>query len=259
MSDTTPYSIPKEPGRWRAITLAAAMHAVLFAFLWIGIRWQSKTPVAIEAEVWDTQIKIAAPKATPPPEPETKPQPKPIARPIVAKPDISLEHEKKHKREEKKPPPEDRQEKLDKEKADLLKKKEAEKRAQEMREKAQIDKLRAEQMQHIIGGSGSTGEAPKTQGPRGDPSYAAKLGAKIKSNTHFVVPSDLQGNPAVEYDVKLFPDGNLRGTPRMVKSSGIPAFDNAVLRAIELSQPFPPDKSGAVPSGFPVIHRPKDQ
>jgi colicin import membrane protein len=51
----------------------------------------------------------------------------------------------------------------------------------------------------------------------------------------------------------------LRGTPRKLRSSGIAAFDDAVLRAIELSQPFPPDKSGTVPSGFPVIHRPKDQ
>lgn len=261
MSDTTPYSIPIEPGRWRAITLAAMMHAALFTFLWIGIRWQNQTPTAIEAEVWDTQTKMAAPKVQPPPEPETKPEPKPVVKtPAVKAPDIALEREKKRKEEEKKLQ-EDKQEKQDKiarEKADRVKK-EADKRAQEAKEEARLNKLREEEMRRINGGTGGSGEAPKTQGPRGDAGYASKLATKIKSNTVFVVPPDLPGNPAVEYDVKLFPDGSLRGTPRKVKSSGIPAFDEAVLRAIEMSQPFPPDKSGTVPSGFPVIHRPKDQ
>lgn len=258
MSDTTPYSIPREPGRWRAITLAAVMHAVLFAFLWIGIRWQSQTPTAIEAEVWDTQTKMAAPKMQPPPEPETRPQPTPeVKTPVVKSPDIALEREKKRKAEEKKLQ-EEKLEKLNKEKVELAKK-EAEKRTQQAKENERLAKLREEEMRRINGGTGGSGDAPKTQGPRGDPGYASKLATKIKSNTVFVVPPDLQGNPAVEYEVKLFPDGSLRGTPRKIKSSGISAFDEAVLRAIELSQPFPPDKSGTVPSGFPVIHRPKDQ
>ena len=37
-----PYVVPDEPGRWSALALAAAMHAALFAFLWIGIRKEER-------------------------------------------------------------------------------------------------------------------------------------------------------------------------------------------------------------------------
>ncbi len=116
MTDTTPYHVPKEPGRWRAITLAAIVHAALIALLWIGVRWQNETPVAVEAEVWSLQPREAAPRPQPEPKPEVKPEPKPepkpavketpkprVIEPPVAKPDIALEQEKKRKlREEKK-------------------------------------------------------------------------------------------------------------------------------------------------------------
>ncbi|TCS38701.1 cell division and transport-associated protein TolA [Paucimonas lemoignei] len=317
MADSTPYSVPKEPGSWRAIALAVAVHAALFAFLWIGIRWQSETPVAIEAEVWDMQAKDAAPKQPlppqeepvpepkprPEPEPVSKPEPKPEVKTPEKQPDITLEQEKKKKekakreeeerlarlKEEKERIEKEKQAQLEKEKKDRLEKekqelakKEKEKQLALEKEKAEIAKkekaeaerkrqealdakllaaMRKDAQKNLAGpaGSGGTGTAAKSQGMRGDPSYAAKVAAKIKSNTAFVVPGDLQGNPAVEYDVQLFPDGSLRGAPRKVKSSGIPAFDEAVKRAIELSAPFPPDKSGTVPSGFPVIHRPKEQ
>ena len=110
MTETTPYSVPKEPGRWRAITLAAAVHAALLVFFWIGIDWQSETPVAVQAEIWDLQAKEAAPL---PPEPEPTPQPKPEPKPIIKetpkaepieppapKVDIALEREKKRKEQE---------------------------------------------------------------------------------------------------------------------------------------------------------------
>jgi colicin import membrane protein len=45
----------------------------------------------------------------------------------------------------------------------------------------------------------------------------------------------------------------------MRKSSGIDAFDEAVKRAIERSQPFPPDQTGTVPGRLTVVHKPKDQ
>ncbi len=291
MTDTSPYFVPKEPGPWRAIALAAIVHVALFVFLWVGIRWQSETPVTMEAEIWDMQTKDAAPRQQPPaspepepkpePVPEKKPEPKPIVKaPPLENPNIALEQEKKKKAKAKQEAEEKerlaklkKQEKLeqqkkqqallDQQKADqLAKKKKAEaekKRQQDAAEAQQLAKVRDEEMRRISGGSGGSGEAPKSQGMRGDAGYAGKIAAKIKSNTIFAVPPDLQDNPYVEYDVKLFPDGSLRGAPRKVKSSGIPGFDEAVRRAIELSQPYPPDKSGSVPSGFPVIHRPKEQ
>jgi colicin import membrane protein len=108
-------------------------------------------------------------------------------------------------------------------------------------------------------GSGGSGQAAHSQGPsRADAGYAAKVGGKIRSNTVFNVPEELANNPAVEYAVDLLPDGSVRSI-RKIKGSGVPGFDEAVKRAIEKSQPFPPDQSGRAPSGFTVSHKPKDQ
>ena len=132
-------------------------------------------------------------------------------------------------------------------------------------ESKKLNDLRDAEMRRIAGsesgatGSGGSGTASKSQGSRADASYIQKVGAKIKSNTIFNGADEVNNNPAVEYVVDLLPDGSIRGTPRKSKESGVPGFDDAVLRAIEKSQPFPPDKSGLPPSRFTVSHRPKDQ
>lgn len=122
------------------------------------------------------------------------------------------------------------------------------------------DQARADEMKRLTGavGSGGTGQAAKSQGSgRADANYAAKIRAKVRSNTIFNVPDSLVGNPEVEFDVQLLPDGSLRSLS-MRKSSGIDAFDEAVKRAIERSQPFPPDQSGTVPGRLIIAHKPKD-
>ena len=85
MSDNAHYTIPKPPGRWRAITLALVMHVALFLFFWIGIRWQSETPLTVEAEIWDPQYKEAAPLPTPP---QPQPEPDPVVEPPKPQPVI---------------------------------------------------------------------------------------------------------------------------------------------------------------------------
>jgi colicin import membrane protein len=110
----SPYSVPPEPNRWPAIGLAVGVHALLLAFLWIGVSWQNNAPVAVEAEIWDVTTQTAAPPPTPAPEPEPEPEPEtPPPRPapkavepppVVEKPqpkapDIALEREKKRKEE----------------------------------------------------------------------------------------------------------------------------------------------------------------
>src|SRR5687768_14158239 len=105
------YTVPPEPNRMPAIVLALAVHALLLAFLWIGVNWQNPTPPAVEAEVWDMKVESAAapplPAPTPPEvrEPEPEPTPVPPAPPVPkvvepepvkpATPDINLEREKK--------------------------------------------------------------------------------------------------------------------------------------------------------------------
>ena len=290
MTEHSPYTVPKEPGRWRAITLAVVVHVALLVFFWIGIDWQNQAPVAVKAEIWDMQAKEAAPL---PPEPEPTPQPKPEPKPIVketpkAEPikpeppkfDIALEKEKKRKEQERKDKlveeekdkklklkaEQEKQEKIDKQQADkkveLQKKVDADKKRQQDQRDAELsEKRRAEELRRMTGaiGSGGSGQAAKSQGSgRADGAYADKIRAKIRSNTVFNVPAELSGNPQVEYDVELLPDGSLRGL-HIRKSSGIPGFDAAVKRAIERSQPFPPDQSGSVPGRLTVVHKPKDQ
>ncbi|HWW04030.1 cell envelope integrity protein TolA [Collimonas sp.] len=308
MTGNSPYSVPKEPGSIRAITLAAAVHAALFAFLWFGIHWQSQQPIAVEAEVWSPQIKDAAP--TPPePTPEPTPEPKPepviqettppkVVTPPLPNPEIALEQEKKRKEQERKElqrqeelekqkqlqkqqAEEERKDKLkaeaeqkaakekaaaqDKQKLDAAKKAEADaKKKQAAADAAAETKRRSDEMKRMLGqavGNGpanSTGTAAQSQGPRGDPGYGQKVGAKIKSNINFNVPEGLAGNPAVEFDVQLLPDGSVASV-RLRKSSGVSGFDEAVKRAIEKSAPYPKDKTGSVPSSFIGIHKPKDQ
>jgi colicin import membrane protein len=291
MTDATQYTIPKEPGLGRSLLFAALVHAALLAFLWIGVQWQSNVPATIEAEVWDPQPREAAPLPEPVKTPEPTPQPvikeppkpKVVEPPPVAKPDIALEQEKKRKAlEEKKRREEDERlakekkrleeeklaklkleeakrekEKAEKEKLEKAKKDAAEKkRLQDEAEAKLLAKMRDEDMRRITGAGGS-GEAPKAQGGRASADWTSKIGAKIRSNITFVVPESLQGNPPVEYEVRLLPDGSIAGM-RKLRSSGVPGFDDAVARAIERSQPFPRDSNGSMPSGFTGIHKPKD-
>jgi colicin import membrane protein len=141
-------------------------------------------------------------------------------------------------------------------------KKRAQAQAQAKAEAEAAEQRRIEDLSRMTAqatGSGGSGQAARSQGPsRGDAGYAAKVGGKIRSNTVFNVPDELANNPAVEYAVDLLPDGSVRGI-RKIKGSGVPGFDEAVRRAIEKSQPFPPDNSGRAPSGFTVSHKPKDQ
>jgi colicin import membrane protein len=260
MMSATPYSVPQEPGQWRAIALAVIFHALLFTFLWVGIRWQSDTPQTVEAEVWNLQAKEEAP---PPPPPEPTPevqQPKPEVKdvPKVEQPDIALEQEKKKRAEEKKArEDEEKAEKLQAEKEKKLA--EDKKRKQDEQDAKKLEAQRKAELKRIAGdisASGTNGTAVKSQGIRGDTSWAQRVAAKIKSNTHFLGTSD--SNEPVEFDVTLLPDGSVVGV-RKVKSSGIPEFDDAVRRAIDLSAPYPPDSSGRVPHNLPISHRPKDQ
>ena len=315
-----PYSVPREPGRWRAITLAAIVHALLLGLLWFGVSWQNETPVAVEAEVWSPQTREAAPRALPEPVPEAPAKPVPVPREIVKPPapeapvedpQIALEQQKKLKQQARREQErerkqaeaaeqarQDKQDKLDKlaqqkaqqkalQKRDeqlklqvhadaLAKQKNAaadqKKLAAEKLRNAQLEAKRADasheeqlaQLRRAAGtpsaatGSGGSGDAAKSQGSRADASYIDRVRQKIKSNTIFNGADQLSSNPAVEFAVELLPDGSARRL-RKIKSSGVPGFDDAVERAIEKSQPFPPDKSGSAPSGFTVSYKPKDQ
>ncbi|MBV8666841.1 MAG: cell envelope integrity protein TolA [Burkholderiaceae bacterium] len=263
-SSAVPYYVPQEPGRWRAIALAVFVHALLFTFLWVGIRWQSDTPQTIEAEVWSPQPQEVAPPPPPPPEPtpEVKqPEPQPeVKEPPVVKPDIALELDKKKKKLEEEKKAKELAEKKQAEKQAEKDKKLAEekKRKQDEISKKLADQQRKAELKRIAGevtATGTSGTAVRASGSK-DAGWAGRVAAKIKSNTHFLVTSD--ANDPVEYDVRLLPDGSVAGM-RKTKPSGNPTFDDAVAAAINLSQPFPADSSGRVPQQVLISQRPREQ
>jgi colicin import membrane protein len=161
----TPYTVPPEPNRLPAILLAVAAHALLLAFLWIGISWQNTEPPAVEAEVWDMKVQsAAAPALPPPPPPEAEPEPQPEPTPVPppppppkvaepepvkpAAPDINLEREKKLA-EQKKQREREQLEKKEREREMAEKKEREELKAKELAdkkaaEKKQLDKKLAE-------------------------------------------------------------------------------------------------------------------
>lgn len=296
-SATAPYHLPPAPGRGPAIALALLMHALLLSLLWVGVSWQSVTPIAVEAEIWSPSARLAAPppEPLPPPEPKLAPEPPakvlppPVVEPSparVSEPDIALE--KKRKEQEDKQAKEQLKREADKERKQVEEEKRVEekKRAEEQKrqqneaaalnKQKQIEeqlrkqadsmseqdnkKRREEDLKRLQAqaGDGALGEAEKASSPRASAGYAQLIAAKIKAATIMPPMTEILSNQPVEYAIDLLPDGSVRSV-KLLRSGGSPAFDAAVRRAIERAAPYPPDPaSGKVPTSIAVAHRPRD-
>ncbi len=164
--------------------------------------------------------------------------------------------------------------KAEQEKAEAEKKLAAQKAAKEKEEqakaKADEEKQRREQeqrtaaareaqlkrIQGLAGGSGaptSTGSSAQSAGPSA--SYAGRISAYIKPR--IVFSEVVSGNPAAEVEVRVAPDGRIM-SHKLVRSSGVKAWDDAVQRAIERTEVLPRDTDGRVPSSMQLLFRPQD-
>lgn len=141
------------------------------------------------------------------------------------------EEEKKKELAEKKKL--EQQEKLAKAKADA-----AAKKAKDELRKAEMQRMMAQ-------ATGTSGTAAKSTAPRMDSGYIAGITAKIKANTTFLGSTDMPGNPRAQFKVDQLPTGEIISV-RMTKSSGVPAFDDAVEKGIIKSSPLPKKKDGTV-------------
>ena len=111
-------------------------------------------------------------------------------------------------------------------------------------------------IQGLAGASGAenaTGSAKQSSGPSAG--YAGRVVARIKPNIVFT--EDISTNPTAVIEVRCAPDGRITGK-RLIKSSGIKAWDEAVMRAIDKTEILPRDTDGTVPSSFEISFRPKD-
>lgn len=288
---------PAPGGGWAPWALALLAHGLLGLALAWGLAWQRETTTVASAELWSTLPQVAAPRAQePPPAPSPPPEPEPAPRPAPPPPppaadqardaEIALQRqrEEQKRREEARRQAEEREraarakaerekaerEKAAKEKAErerLAREKAArEKAAQEKaardraeRERAQLEAERKQNLERMLGQANATGgpnargTAERDAGPSA--SYAGKLVAHIRPNIVFT--DTVPGNPRAEVEVRTLPDGTILSS-RLRRSSGSPAWDNAVLRAIERTGRLPRDENGRVPPTLILGFRPNE-
>lgn len=275
--------LPRRPaGLGRGLLLALLAHGLLIAALSLGVSWRASPPEGVEAELWSAVPQIAAPRAAepepPPPPPPMKPAPTPEpVKPVVKEepiPDAQIAIEKakrledKRKKEVAEKAAADKLAKQRKDEADQAK---AEKLAEQKRkdeaakaqaalaakkQEAALAKAREAQMQRIASLAGATGDANATgsalQNAGPSASYIGRIKGRIRPNVSF--PDSIPGNPKVEVDVRLAPDGRIMSS-RIVKASGVREWDDAVLRAIERTEVLPRDEYGKVPPALIIEYQ----
>ena len=222
-----------EPGKTASAVLAAAVHVGLAMFLIYGINWQTVVTEAVEVEL----VRAApAPQAVAVPKPEAVPEPAQKTEPVDIKPEIAL----KDKTQKKKPEPkaEPRPAEPDSRLQKLL-----------MSDSAQYSQQQAaDRLDRELG---------RARASRAALAWADKIRAKIRGN--IVRPGNVVGNPEAVYEIQLLPDGGVIGDPRLKKSTGNPALDEAIERAILKSSPLPkPDDPAAFQRLLELKFRPME-
>ena len=260
----------------RGLALAIVAHVLLVVALAFGVNWRSRSDTGLEAELWAAVPVAAAPRAvepTPapqprPPEPTPRAEPKPAPAPQVDA-QIAIEKAKREeaRREQERREEAERRKKAEKaeaerEDAERRKKEEAQKKAEAAKAReaeaaaAAQREANLKRVQGLAGASGdanATGSALKSAGPSS--SYAGRVSAKIKPN--IVFPDSIDGNPLATVEVRVAPDGTITGR-KLVRSSGVPAWDEAVLRAIDKTEILPRDEGRAPPPVMSIGFRPRD-
>lgn len=235
------YAIPQdEPGGAASAALAFAVHALLFALLFFGLRWQSRNPQTVAVELWSqlppVEQPAPVPQAKPEPAPKAEPRPEPKVEPKARKPDIAIEREKKPAKKPKKEEP---------------LKFDATKRIQEQLAQEQQALSQSRERQEVLKQFASPASAPSP-----DAAYVDRIRSKIRSN--IVLPLDIKGNPEAIFIVEQLPTGEVRSA-RLTKSSGVRAYDDAVERAILKSSPLPlPDRPEQLVRQLQLKFRPQD-
>ncbi len=256
----------EEPGLLRAVLLAFGVHIVLIVILFLGVRWQSHPPAAMTVELWREPPTKPAPKVQPPPpklEPKPQPPPpkaEPKPEPRIEKPDIAIKEPPKPKppppKAEPKPPPPKPvakpQPKPAPPKDDEFRRQLQAQKAQLAKEEAAINAQRQEaEVQQLLAAEAASDRSKALV------SWVDKIRAKIRGN--IVLPPGIRGNPEARFVIVLLPTGEVLDV-RKTQSSGLPALDDAIDRAIRKSSPLPkPDDTRVFERKFEITYRPRDE
>jgi colicin import membrane protein len=110
-------------------------------------------------------------------------------------------------------------------------------------------------MQAMAGKPLSETDLPPTrEGPPVSPGYAEKVAHRVRGNV--VAPFVIEGNPSTVIAVTCAPNGALLSAT-VRHSSGNSQWDNAVLSAVEKSDPMPADTNGTAPARFLITFQAK--
>jgi colicin import membrane protein len=244
--------------------LALGVHALFLLVLVFGVSWQTQQPAPVMVDLWAALPETPRPIPAAPRQP--KPKPLPVAKPPRPEPvirsdsppktpDIALEKKKAEAQrlEKQKAMQADEEKALAdaaRAEADAMKrareKQQAEQKKHELLRQMEEDDLtrrmadedaenKARQMKIQ---AEARLAASKRQAVTANliQQHRDQISAKVRGNTR--LPDGLKNDLEVRCLVKLLPTGEVRSV-RVTQSSGNPAFDEAVVRAIEKSSPLP--------------------
>lgn len=240
------------PDSIKAGLLSVMVHVLLLGSLLISFNWKTTHPVSIaQVELWDSIETLQPPVAAPLPDPvKPEPAPEPIKPEPIEKlpppapepkpepqPEIAIE-KKPVKQEQKKEQP-----KPDL-KAEQARKKLLEQMRQEdlknaPKEPTKDNSEAIKKLQQALLSEDKVVGTPKVSSASAGEvnEFKAKIQAKIRGNVNKSLCGS--GNPELKFEIGLIPTGELSGSPKLVKSSGNAACDDAVERAIRVSEPLP--------------------
>jgi colicin import membrane protein len=238
------FPLRREPALLRSFVLAAGMHAVLIAIMFLGVRFQSHPPTTVEVELWDTspppqaELKPEVKPEPPPPPPTVEPE-KPLPQPDIV---VQKKPEPKPKPKAKPEPKRDRD----------FEKRMREQLAMEQKAVAVHDEQRKERELKALIAKREADARSKALA-----AWQDKIRGKIRGN--IILPRDIVGNPEAVFDVALLPTGEVLSVKQR-RSSGHAAYDEAVYRAILKSSPLPkPDNPALFERQLELRFRPLDK
>ena len=282
----TRFNDQREPTRALSGALSVVVHLVFFAMLVVSVTWQRKPPEPISVDLWQDLPSTPGPKAQPappppppppPPRPEVKPPPppppkveaKPPPKEIEPpKPDIALKEklekeklEKQKKVEEQKKLEEQKrledQKKLEKqqkieEAKQALEQKRLDNQAR-LEEQKRFEEIRARDARDLAAQQARREQAAAAAASQGksDAETIARIRSRIRN--FIVLTQEVPGNPEAEFDVVLLPGGEVLSV-KLLKSSGVAAYDTAVERAILKAQLLPVPSDPASFARFRNLH-----
>lgn len=237
------------PYKARAAALSLFVHLLLLALLLVSFEWKTQQPMMVaQVELWENlpankpvakppvpQPPKPDPKPVPTPEPKPEPKPEPAPEPepkaeiqVKKEPEKPKPPKPEKKPEPKKPEPKPEPKKPETKKEEALKLEELKKLQQELLEEGTPAPAKKQ-------GPTQAGESVVNQSEIDK--YKGLINAKIKRYVNRQLCGT--GKPELEVEISLMPTGELIGTPKLVRSSGLAACDEAVERAILQAQPLP--------------------